>query len=592
MTLEAMNGTQLYDAFYSGGQALFKQREYLNQINVFPVPDGDTGSNLSMTITSIIDNSNISNSVGETIRSIAEAALEGARGNSGIIFAQFLTGMSEDIGDENVLSTDLLSRALLTAVDRAYQALNQPVEGTMLTVLKDWAQSVEKEARASRNFNDLFTNTLPVAEASLKETPKKLEVLRESGVIDAGALGIVDFLKGFHNFLQTGEKAPPNMPEIETVEEIHREISHGEEISNRYCSEFLLKGQSINLAGLRKSLDRYGDSLIVAGSTKKARVHLHTNTPAAVAEELLNHGNIFQNKVDDMVRQYQMLHEPHNPIALLTDSTCDLPPELFDEYHIHRIPLPINIDENQFLDTMTITPENFYRLTDQAQTFPTTSQPTASFVYRQLTQLLENYESVIAIHLSSRLSGTWDTVRREAERLPDRKISVIDSGHLSGSLGLIVKRAAEHIASGKNHDEVVEATRSFLPKAENFVGVVDLKYMVRGGRVSPLKGLMAKAMNLKPIVSVDKEGNSVLYGKAFSQKSNIRKMYRMIKEIQAASPLYAFAVVHAQAPELARRCAQELEEITGRQAAYIKEISPIVSLNAGKGAVSFVLMRE
>jgi DegV family protein with EDD domain len=171
-------------------------------------------------------------------------------------------------------------------------------------------------------------------------------------------------------------------------------------------------------------------------------------------------------------------------------------------------------------------------------------------------------------------------------------ISVIDSRHLSGSLGLIVLRAAEEIAAGKTHEEVVTSVNSFLGKANILVSVQTLKYMVRGGRVSPLKGFLAQALNLKPIVSVDETGNSELYGKAFSRRTNRKKIIRMVMDSHEESPLRSYAVVHGHAPDLAQDFGRELEGLLGFPPLYIMDISPIVGLNAGIGAVAVVIMKE
>jgi DegV family protein with EDD domain len=188
--------------------------------------------------------------------------------------------------------------------------------------------------------------------------------------------------------------------------------------------------------------------------------------------------------------------------------------------------------------------------------------------------------------------GTFAASAREALKITGKRITVIDSRHLSGSLGLLVLRAAEAISSGTGHDAVVSLIEASIPKANILVSVRTLDYMVRGGRVSPLKGILAKLMNLKPIVSVDADGNSLLYGKAFSTRANIEKILRMIAEDHRAHPLHSYAVVHAGVPEAARQFASRLKDIIGKDPLYIMEISPVVSLNAGPGAISVVTMRE
>jgi DegV family protein with EDD domain len=180
----------------------------------------------------------------------------------------------------------------------------------------------------------------------------------------------------------------------------------------------------------------------------------------------------------------------------------------------------------------------------------------------------------------------------EAEKLEGKRISVIDSRQDSGAQALVVLRAAELIAAGKSHDEVVAAVEGFIPKAKIFVSVPTLKYMVKGGRVSPLKGAIASALNLKPIVSLDGNGGSLLYGKAFSTKRNLQKILDLVRDFIESDPLRSYALVHAERVEEAKDFAGRLEAMTGRKPLFIQEISPIIALHAGKGALAVVLMKE
>jgi hypothetical protein len=293
-----------------------------------------------------------------------------------------------------------------------------------------------------------------------------------------------------------------------------------------------------------------------------------------------------------MVEQFDAVHRRKYPIALVTDSACDLPREILDAYQIHVVPLSLLVDGVEYLDGLTVSPREFHGMVRTAKHHPTTSQPPAATFHRLYSYLSSHYDSIIAIHLSAKLSGTWEVSRREAVRFEQKKITVIDSRHLSGSLGLIVLRAAEEIAAGKSHEEVAAAVECFLPRAENLVSVKTLAHMVKGGRVSPLQGMAAKILNMKPIVSVDREGKSVLYGKAFSTRANVNKILRMVADRHREHPLRSYAVVHAKAPERAEQLARRLREIVGKDPLYIMEISPIVSLNAGPGALSVVTMSE
>jgi DegV family protein with EDD domain len=591
-SMEVLNGHQLYDAFYSGACEVIGQQDHLNSINVFPVPDGDTGTNLAVTLHHIMETTEVSESIGDTLASMSDAAITGARGNSGAIFAQFLSGLSEDLRQKVHVTLEHFTRAVEHARARAYKAMSEPKEGTILSVISDWARSLRENLSRVASFTELFQLSLAAAEASMKGTTAKLEVLRLAGVVDAGALGFYGFIQGASDFLATGKRAAIPQPKIGNLEARHERPVSAEEIRHRYCTEAILTSDAIDADALQNDLQEFGDSLIVAGGGQKVRVHIHTNRPAAFFERLRGHGRLVQQKVDDMVEQFDAVYRRKYPIALVTDSACDLPREILDAYQIHVVPLSILVDGVEYLDGLTVSPREFHGMVRTAKRHPTTSQPPAATFHRLYSYLSSHYDSIISIHLSARLSGTWEVSRREAAHFDQKKITVIDSRHLSGSLGLIVLRAAEEIAAGKSHEEVAAAVECFLPRAENLVSVKTLAHMVRGGRVSPLQGLAAKILNMKPIVSVDREGKSVLYGRAFSTRANINKILRMVADRHRQSPLRSYAVVHANAPERAEQLARRLREIVGKDPLYIMEISPIVSLNAGPGALSVVTMSE
>jgi DegV family protein with EDD domain len=361
----------------------------------------------------------------------------------------------------------------------------------------------------------------------------------------------------------------------------------------RYCAEAMVVGGGIDREALSTALTPLGDSLIVAGNDERARVHLHTDEPALAFASVGEQGRVIQPKVDDMRLQYEIVHERKYPIALVTDSACDLPQELIDLYQIHVVPMHIIFGESEYLDKLTIDSELFFSLAEHAEVFPTSSQPAVGLFTRLYSFLSSHYESVIAVHIADRLSGTCSTSARAAETIEDGvKISVVDSRHLSGSEGLIVLRVAEAIAAGRSHDEIVAEIDGWSKKAELLVGVHTLEFLIRGGRVSPLEGVLARALHLKPIISVDAEGNSILYGKALSIRQNIAKIVKMTVRIHAETPLRAYGVLHGHDLAAANEFAARLERELDFPPLFVEEISPAAALHAGRGALAVCLMRE
>ena len=587
-----LDGKSIFDTFSSGAQHVIDNQEDLNRINVFPVPDGDTGTNLAATLSHIMGSTLVSDSAGETVGSMSDAAIVGARGNSGAIFAQFLSGLSESVNSAAKISMESFAQAVMNARNRAYAAISNPQEGTILSVISEWSRSLIENARGSRTFLELFDRTLPAVEQSLRRTPEQLPVLKRSGVVDAGAQGFYHFVRGARDFLLTGKKPRIEAQGIVSFDSAHNAPASEESISHRYCMEVMLRLDRGSAAQVKTEAEPLGDSLIVVNAGNKVRVHIHTDRPADLVALLRTRGGILQQKADDMREQLQTVHRRKHTVAILTDSACDLPQEVLDEHQIHVVPLRILAGGTEYIDRVTITSAQLARMQRTVRPYPSTSQPPAADLHNAYAWLSRHYESVVAIHLSGKMSGTYEASRREAEKIPGKRITVIDSRHLSGSLGLLVLRAAEALASGADHAALVHLIEASIPKAKILVSVRTLDFMVKGGRVSPLKGILAKLMNLKPIVSVDSEGNSLLYGRAFSTRANIEKILRIVAEEHRSYPLRSFAVVYSGGPQAARRFAFRLAGIIGKDPLHIMEISPVVSLNAGPGAVCVATMRE
>lgn len=598
--MNVMDGHAIFNLFMAGAKRVHELRRELDRINVFPVPDGDTGSNMSFTLAAAVSEARADRSVAAVARSLADSALAGARGNSGVIVAQFITGFGEAVADSVSLSLRQFASSCVHASRRAQDAIAHPAEGTILSAIKAWAAALESSVTDSPTLSHLLEKAHPSLEEAVRRGPDRLPELKAAGVVDAGAKGFEAFVSGFRDFAEGridpgdlasaafGSVAPSIEPEAE---------AHGSRPTLRYCCEFLMEarpGHSLDLDRLRAELDQEGDSLIVAGGNMKARVHIHADDPSRIAGLLSAKARLIEQKADDMLLQYLDAHERLSDVAILTDSACDLPAELALKYRIHQVPLYVRFGDEEYLDKLTVTPDSFYDRAERGPYFPKSSQPTALAFSRAYATLASHYRSVIAIHLASTMSGTYEASRREAERVAASegvRIDVFDSRHLSGSLGLIVLEAARMAESGSSHEQIMEALPRLSAAAENLVSVRTLRYMVLGGRVSPLKGLMARVMNLKPIVSVDKQGKSVLYGKAFSIKANEKKILDMAKGYAERSPLASWAVVHAHAEADARAFARKASAVLGSEPAYMCEISSIIAMNSGRGAVSFVCVK-
>ena len=525
-----LDGKRFYYSFIAGAQKIFEHYQVINKINVFPVADGDTGTNLASTMRSIIDTSIPTKNIKVTADALADAALVGARGNSGIIFAQFLYGFSNEIQGEKNLSIEDFAEIIKKAVKYAYEAIANPVEGTMISVMREWAEYVYTIKDKFEDFNLLIADSYQTATESLKDTPKKLEVLAKANVVDAGAKGFVLFLEGMLDFFKHGElkqlAKTRNVSKVKEFEDVVHD--HEVKLTFRYCTEALIgfdNESPNNKSILSKVIAPYGDSLVVAGSPKKLRLHIHTDEPAKLFSEIKDLGNISFKKVDDMLMQSDIVHNRKYKTALVTDSTCDLPQEVIEKYQIHVVPLSIHFEKDFYLDSVTITPDEFYSLMVSSKHSPTTSQPTYKDFTNKYNYLASHYEDILGIHLSEKMSGTFSNSRKAAHAVAERQnidIAVFSSNKLTSALGLMVLRAAEAIESGRSLEDLKSDVEEWKNKTHLLVTSQTLKYMIRSGRVSAVKGLIGKLMGVQPIVLVNKEGKSETFGKPTSTKAAMK----------------------------------------------------------------------
>lgn len=590
-----IDGQELYNAFAKGAEKVIEKRKSLDEINVFPVADSDTGKNMAQTLRSVAQASEPSESVGSVTQDMAQAALLGSRGNSGIILAQFLNGISKATKDRDHLQLEEFARAMKVAANHAYEATNQPVEGTILTVMREWSSSLSEFVTRKKNLLESLDYSLETARKSLEDTKNRLKELRDAEVVDAGAKGFVLFLEGISAFFKEGRTA--SLSRFRNLEEVGS--SHVIEESQgvkgpRYCTEVVLTGDELNNEELRNKAAEFGESLVIAGGDGQYHVHIHTNDPGELVYELSQTGTVTDQKVDDMKKQHQAAYERESSVAIVTDSTCDLPEEAIDRLPIYPVPLKVHFGQDQYMDKVTIKPNQFYRMLEELgdeEEFPTSSQPSVGDFKNTYSYLLDHYDSILSLHISGKLSGTYEAAAKAAEEFKGGRISVVDSQQLSTSLGLVVQELAGELETDPNLEYLTEKARELSDRSRILVSVRNLKYMVRGGRVSKLKGFLARILNFKPIISVE-DGESELHGKPLLRSTNYRQIIDMMGEADKEEGIKKYALGHVSAPAEARKLAGMIEDGLGLEPNYSMDISPLIGSHAGIGAVSVSYLTE
>lgn len=584
-----VDGIRLKRALIAGGNRLIQYREHLNKINVFPVADSDTGTNMAGTISSVIQSlrSHSSSSIGATTRLAADAALMGARGNSGAILAQFFHGLAEELGDKARITSRAFGEAVKNSVNYAYQAMTAPQEGTILTVLKSWGTRFAEATSRSSDLLHAMQDALRAARESLKETKEKLPSLKRADVVDAGALGFVHLIEGVHGFVTTGTlRESEALPEA--IEEESTQVAQeSDTITYTYCTECILEGEAIDAGAVRQALTGFGDSLIVAGGRSKVRVHIHTDTPADVFRTLEEHGIVQEPKAEDMRKQFSQAHTAHGQVAIVIDSSCDLPQSISSRPDISMVPLSLHLGERSYLDKLGITPQEFYDLLEQnPNEVPTTSQPTPHQFRKQLDFLVQHYDHVVVLTISGALSGTYNAAN-SAAMATNGSIHVIDTKNVSVAIGLIVEEIIPLIDGGAEIDEIVRAAEDAVRRTRLLVMVPTVEMLIRGGRLSKSKGAIARLFGLVPLIELSPEGAAEQLGVALSTKGGLKKLEKTVRKELRANHAARFAFAHVNNERDARTLAARIEQEFGvTSEPFTSEVAPVLACHTGPGTVA------
>ncbi|HDI7362602.1 TPA: fatty acid kinase catalytic subunit FakA [Staphylococcus aureus] len=313
--ISKINGKLFADMIIQGAQNLSNNADLVDSLNVYPVPDGDTGTNMNLTMTSgreEVEN-NLSKNIGELGKTFSKGLLMGARGNSGVILSQLFRGFCKNIESESEINSKLLAESFQAGVETAYKAVMKPVEGTILTVAKDAAQAAIEKANSTEDCIELMEYIIVKANESLENTPNLLAVLKEVGVVDSGGKGLLCVYEGFLKALK-GEKVEAKVAKLDKDEFVHDEHDfHGvintEDIIYGYCTEMMVRfgknKKAFDEQEFRQDMSQFGDSLLVINDEEIVKVHVHTEYPGKVFNYGQQYGELIKLKVENMREQHR-----------------------------------------------------------------------------------------------------------------------------------------------------------------------------------------------------------------------------------------------------------------------------------------------
>jgi len=590
---DSLDGLRLNFALQAGILRLLSRQEYLNKINVFPVPDGDTGTNLALTVNAVLGALRKwpDRHAGKTLTRVADAALDGARGNSGAILAQFFLGLCDRVGHLNQIDPAGFVDGVDGGAAYARESLSEPREGTIISVLTAFAHAVQRARKDGlQDFRSILREGVTAAQTALEQTQFQLEALRKAQVVDAGAQGFVELIAGVTDYLESGSEVEPAGSAAPVIESASDEMTAGsgdEDLTYRYCTECVVTGERVDLRHLREQLSAIGGSLVVAGLQHKVRVHIHVNDPAEVFRVAARFGTVAGEKADDMQRQQHSAHMQDRRVAIVTDSAADIPDDELDRLDIHVIPVRVHFGDRSYLDKVGISSEEFYAEIARGGAPPKTSQPPPGDFRRQFEFLGSHHSAVVSINLTSRVSGTCAAAQTAAARTATHgTISVVDSGNISAGQGLIAMYAAECALAGYDADRIIEATRSILPRTKSYGVAGSLEYAVRGGRLPRWMKRVADALRVMPVLHNDRQGKVSAGGVLFGREDLKAKFARWVRRRMRDDVTYRMIVGHAN-------CAADgqwvLEELSLPNVAYARLV-PIGSALGAHGGPGMLVV--
>jgi uncharacterized protein len=603
MRIQYLDGVRLRRALVAGCDYVQRQRAELNRINVFPVPDGDTGTNLALTASAIADRLRASRAraVGDVSRQAADAAIMGARGNCGMILSHFLLGFSDAVRGRSRLTAAEFGAALHAAAEHVYRSLERPVEGTIITVMRDFAAAACDAA--ARDFAELIEVLLTTAKESLERTPDLLPQLKAAGVVDAGAKGFVHIVEGVVGFVHGDPfMALDRAPVFEEVAPVVANVEYPIENERyRFCTEALVRGDALPAGDeLRRILRERGDSLIVVRGDDVLKVHIHTDEPDAVFGYLRGIGTLVTHKAEDMQAQHAAVERAaaahiqlaRRPFSLVTDSACDLPDEIVRAHGIHVVPLSLVYGDQVLRDRIDITADAFVerlRRGDRA----TTSQPPPAAFLEAFRRAAEDGETVLAVILGAALSGTFGSAEAAAKQLPELRIRLFDSAAASLTQGLLVLRAAELGELGKPIDAIVAELTRIRDQAGVFFTVDVFDNLLASGRVGRGQVMIAGLLDIKPILGIERSGRVVPIAKVRGARNVFGRMLELVAEsVPADAGSVRFGIIHVGYPEIVAPVSAALRERFGDREIIAAPASPVLATHLGPKAWGLAWQRE
>jgi len=582
------DGSRLRRSLLAAADWVAAGRDELNRLNVFPVPDGDTGTNMCLTLRAVAQALRALDGaeplpLPRVTETMAQASVRGARGNSGMMLSQFLLGFQEGLGARLRASAADLARAIGCGFDRLHASLDEPVEGTILTVAREAADEAGL-ARAEPDLRVFMVRLVRRAEAALARTPDLLAALKTAGVVDAGAKGFVRLLEGVKRLIEDGHVAEGAVDRLAPSPNAAAQAEVAADRDYRFCTEVMVRGTPLPPAAeVRRALRAFGGSVVVLQTGDLLKAHVHTDTPEAVFQIGAGWGTVEYTKADDMRAQHQAL-QTRRPIAFVSDTACELPDELVVQYDIGLVPTQLIVDERAYRDRLELTSAEFFQRL-RAGLDATTSQPTPQAFADGYADAARAADHVIAVVVSRALSGTCANAEAAARRFNGGRVTVVNSRSASLGEGMLVLRGIELAAAGWAPETIARELERVRGQSGGFFTVDNFDRLVRSGRVGRGRAWLGTKLNLKPVMAVTRDGLIEPAARVRGAAAARRRILELVGRALGGDPREVrLGVVHGDIPEFAEQLRAELVARYQPKQCLVAPITPVIAAHAGVGA--------
>lgn len=582
-----LDGRRFRKLLLAGARNVSRQRTELDRINVFPVPDGDTGTNLTLTLRSVADAVRPleTRSLSDVVEAAAEASVLGARGNSGMLFSHLLLGFAESLGRRSRAGVRDVSRAFAAAAERLHEVLEDPREGTIVSVVRDMAAAGSPNRKTGRSdLRPWLADVQSAARRSLLRTRELLPALKEAGVVDAGAKGVVEFFEGIVHLVEgrlddealEATDHEGDVPSLYAVRESGAGADEG-----RYCTQVAIRGDLPPTTELREELVGFGTSVIVVRSGRVAKIHIHADDPERVVALLGRFGSIESRLIEDTMLAGTASHHT----AVLTDSASDLPREWVERHGVSVVPMQVIVGDRVYRDGVDLQPDELLSLMlDLTGELPKTSQPSPAAFRTACQRVLDHgAEELLGIFVSGAVSGTLasaSAVLREFDQVP---AVAVDSRSGSLGIGLLVIRAMELLERGLALADVARELRRVRDQSNVFFTVDTMEHLLRSGRIGRTRAWLGGMLNLKPILSLTDEGTIVPIDRVRGREAVVERVLELLAERLAGAREYRLGVVHFGAAKTAEKIACRLRSRYAAKEVLVGPAAAVLGVHTGPG---------